>query len=232
MKGGRNKNADGKDIVKMGERNWLAALAVSVWVGASVPAGDAAVLDVLVADHKGRPVANMVVHATPVGGNVSTRQAQPPKVVIEQKGMRFIPFVSALRKGTVVSFPNNDRVAHHVYSFSPAKVFELPLYKGESPISVEFDQPGPVTLGCNIHDWMVAYVYVVETPFYGVTRGQGRLRLDGLPPGEYRVEVWHPGLKGSLKSTRTVVSVAQSGGRADFSIKLRAERFWRPKSPI
>ena len=103
-----------------------------------------------------------------------------------------------VRTGTAVSFPNNDDIRHHVYSFSEAKKFELPLYKGVPAEPVVFDQAGTVVLGCNIHDWMLAYVYVVDTPWRLVTDEKGAGVLDDLPAGRYRVDVLHPRLKGEL----------------------------------
>lgn len=208
----------------------LGAVIWGLSAGFSLP-GRAATLDVTVLDQKGRPVPHTVVQALPAGGRGALPE-KPDTIVIEQKAMKFHPFVTALRRGTIVRFPNNDRVAHHVYSFSPAKVFELPLYKGEPPILVEFDVAGPVTLGCNIHDWMVAYIYVVDTPHFGTTDAKGRLRLTDVPIGVYGLEVWHPGLKGSLKSTRRTVDVADGANAAEFKIQVRAERFWRPRPPI
>jgi hypothetical protein len=92
--------------------------------------------------------------------------------------------------GSTVTFPNRDNTRHHVYSFSPAKRFELPLYAGSDVDPVRFDTPGVVTLGCNIHDWMIGYIHVLDTPFHGVTDAQGRSRIE-LPAGRYQLRVWH-----------------------------------------
>jgi plastocyanin len=110
--------------------------------------------------------------------------------VMDQINSEFAPRVLAVSVGSTVSFPNRDNTRHHVYSFSPAKRFELPLYAGSEVDPVRFDMPGVVTLGCNIHDWMIGYIHVLDTPFHGVTDTQGRTRIE-LPAGRYELRVWH-----------------------------------------
>ena len=73
---------------------------------------------------------------------------------MDQVHKQFVPHVLPVVVGTAVTFPNHDQIHHHVYSFSRAKTFEMPLYKGENAPPVAFDQPGAVKIGCNIHDWM------------------------------------------------------------------------------
>ena len=188
-------------------------------------------LEVEVVNERGQPVAEAVVHATPLEEAGSLAEASKTAIV-EQASMVFRPFVSAVQRGTRVRFPNNDRVAHHVYSFSPAKTFELPLYKGEPYDPVLFDRSGVVTLGCNIHDWMVAYLLVLDTPHYAVTRTAGAATIRDLEPGEYRVQVWHPGLKGSTSTVARTVTVGGEDQALRFSVRLRPERIWRPPSPL
>ncbi len=114
--------------------------------------------------------------------------------VVDQINRAFVPHVSVVRAGTMVSFPNNDDIRHHVYSFSDAKTFELPLYQGTPADPVEFGQAGIVTLACNIHDWMLAFVYVTDAEWFAVTDDNGEARLE-LPEHEtYTVTVWHPNL--------------------------------------
>ena len=95
-----------------------------------------------------------------------------------------------IQAGTLVTFPNSDNTLHHVYSFSPAKTFELPLYSGKRAPPVLFDTPGIVTLGCNIHDWMVAHVVVLDSPWHARSGDDGGVLLRA-PPGEYMLRVWH-----------------------------------------
>ncbi|MBF0503198.1 MAG: methylamine utilization protein [Candidatus Riflebacteria bacterium] len=106
-----------------------------------------------------------------------------------------MPRVTAIQTGTQIEFPNHDTVQHHVYSFSKPKRFDLPLYKTETPQPVLFDKPGVVVLGCNIHDWMKAYVYVTDTPYFSKCGADGILKISNLPPGTYNIEFWHPQLK-------------------------------------
>src|SRR5688572_19256697 len=161
-----------------------------------VPAGihlllAAASLVVEVRDERGAPVTDAVVYATPEG------RAAPPsrRAVMDQKNRMFVPHVLAVQTGTAVSFPNSDNVRHQVYSFSPAKKFQLPLYAGTPATPVVFDKPGVVAIGCNIHDQMSAYVVVVDTPHFAVT-GNGRAEMRGLAEGRYDVRVWHEGMRG------------------------------------
>ena len=110
---------------------------------------------------------------------------------MDQKNRMFIPHVLPVQTGTAVSFPNSDDIRHHVYSFSSAKPFQLPLYKGTPANPVIFDKPGVVTLGCNIHDQMSAFIVVVNTPYFEKTGSSGRVALD-VEPGRYAVHVWYP----------------------------------------
>jgi hypothetical protein len=105
---------------------------------------------------------------------------------------------------STVQFPNSDAVSHQVYSFSSARRFQLPLYRGKPYPPVTFDQPGVVTLGCNIHDNMLAYIVVTAAPFFGRTGADGSFRADGVPPGRYRVLVWHALLDEAREVERTV----------------------------
>lgn len=121
----------------------------------------------------------------------STPDTSGTKKVIAQSGKLFDPFINVIQTGTEVTFPNRDPVAHHVYSFSSAQAFELPLYKGELAPSITFKQPGLVTLGCNIHDWMLGYVLVLDTPHYQQLQGL-KATFKDLPPGEYLLSFWAP----------------------------------------
>lgn len=156
---------------------------------ASTGVATAATVTVRVVDAAGVPAPNAVVYAEPMGAQAvpkSLRQAE-----VEQKDIRFFPQVSVVQVGTPVLFPNHDRVRHHVYSFSPAKTFELKLYSGVPANPVVFDKVGTVVLGCNIHDQMVAYVQVVNTPYFGKTDMSGQARLEGLSGGKYVLKAWY-----------------------------------------
>lgn len=117
--------------------------------------------------------------------------ALPPATAeIDQVDATFVPAVLAVTVGTKVSFPNSDNTLHQVYSFSPTRRFELPLYSGRTAEPVLFDKPGVVAIGCNIHDWMVAHIVVLDTPYFARTAADGTARIDA-PAGRYRLEVWH-----------------------------------------
>jgi plastocyanin len=110
---------------------------------------------------------------------------------MDQVNKQFSPHILVVQKGTEVSFPNSDSIQHHVYSFSPAKTFQLQLYKDQRPEPLPFKQQGKVELGCNVHDWMLGYIYVVDTPYFGQTDDQGLLKLN-VPAGDYHLHVRHP----------------------------------------
>jgi plastocyanin len=148
---------------------------------------------VTVTDSTGQPLADAVVYFEPVRGAKPAPSAAKP-AMIEQIKRRFVPALTVVQTGTPVSFPNRDSVRHHVYSFSPTKSFELKLYAGTPSEPVVFDKPGTVVLGCNIHDQMVAYVHVVDTPFFAKTDAQGVGAVPGVPVGNYRLKVWHSAL--------------------------------------
>lgn len=151
----------------------------------------AAPLDVLAIDARGRPLPEAIVFLDSPAARSAARPLSG--VEIAQQGRQFQPQVSVVTAGTEVAFPNLDTVRHHVYSFSPAKTFELKLYAGKPANPVTFDRVGVAVLGCNIHDHMVAWVLVVETPWFARTDAQGRARLDA-PSGTYRLRAWHADL--------------------------------------
>jgi plastocyanin len=170
----------------------LASAFASVLACAPLAAAGATV-DVAVSAADGGPLADAVVFLEPRDGKpLAARPAAG--VEIEQADKQFTQRVTVVPVGTEVAFPNRDKVRHHVYSFSPVKPFELKLYIGTPANPVRFDKPGIAVLGCNIHDTMVAWVVVVETPHHAKTDASGRVRLDGVPAGTWRLRSWHPGL--------------------------------------
>jgi len=170
------------------------------------------------------PVANAVVHATRTDGESLPRPADP-EAVMDQRDRQFAPHVLPVLAGTSVRFPNSDDTRHHVYSFSEAKTFELQLYHGETARPVTFEQPGVVTLGCNIHDWMLGYIYVLDTPAFARTDASGQGRIGDLPAGEYRVELWHPRLvDGTSPEPREAVVDADGAVTLRFDIEVSPPR--------
>lgn len=177
----------------------------------------AATLQADVVDSQGQPLANVVVALR----SPSVIALKPASAVIDQRAQQFAPSVLAVRTGTAVSFPNSDDIRHHVYSFSVAKRFELRLYQGTPSEPVVFDTPGVVVLGCNIHDWMVGYVYVTDDPWFAVTDAQGRLRIDDLPEGRFSVSLWHPQIAEMLPQPAADVNVAEPLSEQRFTLAVQ-----------
>ena len=154
----------------------------------------AATLTVKVLDANGAGLADTVVYAEPEGGPAPKPMASGE---IAQKGLKFIPLVTVVQTGSKIFFPNNDRVRHHIYSYSPAHKFDQKLYSGEQAPPQLFDKAGTVVLGCNIHDKMLAFVKVVDTPYFGKSDAAGLVHLD-LPAGKYALKAWHYNTAGGL----------------------------------
>ena len=162
----------------------MTKLPLALALAAGACAAQAATLTATITDTGGAPLENAVAWAIPRAAAAKA----PRAATIEQVDRAFRPLVSIVQVGAQVSFPNRDDTRHHVYSFSPAKPFEIKLYAGAATApSITFDKAGEVVLGCNIHDNMVGYVYVVDTPFFGKAGADGRVRLEGMPAGEYEV---------------------------------------------
>ena len=198
--------------------HWLLALAAVV---APLAHAQNAEIAARVIDAQGKPVADAVVVAVPSDGNLKL-PARPPQDVVDQVDKEFVPKVQAILVGTAVTFPNRDSVRHQVYSFSPARRFELPLYTGV-PQAVTFDKPGVVVLGCNIHDWMVGYVVIVPTPHFGKTDATGNVRLRDLPAGAYEVRAWHPQQRAAAQAQSLVLD-ATGTARTSFEIDSPARK--------
>jgi plastocyanin len=189
--------------------NKFAAAALSLACVCTVTAG-AAELRVVVKDQRGKPVADAVVLAT-ADDSKNALRAKPPMDTVDQVDKQFVPYVKAVFVGSRVRFPNSDHIRHQVYSFSPAKKFELPLYAGTDAPPVIFDKPGVVILGCNIHDWMIGYIYVSETPFFARTEAAGTAAIEDMPPGEYTLRLWHPSMERSEETTTRRVTLNAEG---------------------
>jgi plastocyanin len=172
-------------------RAQAAALAFAL---AACRAAGATPVDAIVLNPAGVPVADAAVVLLP---QTPTQVKSRVGGSIEQRGREFIPFVTIVQTGTSVEFPNNDQIKHHVYSFSPPKQFEIKLYAGKPGKPVVFDKPGVVVIGCNIHDWMEAHVLIVDSPWYAKTAADGKVMIADVPPGRYKVQLWHPLQKGT-----------------------------------
>ena len=193
---------------------------------ATVPAASAASLAIHVQKKDGKPLVGAVL--TVAAESPRLPPAAPARAVVDQVDLAFVPDVIVIPVGSTISFPNSDAVSHQVYSFSSARRFQLPLYRGKPYPPVTFDQPGVVTLGCNIHDNMLAYVVVTDAPFFGRTDAKGEWVAPNLPNGSYRVTVWHPLLNDSGLS---VARVVQIDGAERTELPMRLARSLRP-API
>lgn len=178
----------------------------------------AAPLTVRVSDAGGRAVRDAVVTLYPAGS-----AARAPRLggryAVAQKNLQFQPFLTVVPVGSDVSFPNLDPTKHHVYSFSPAKKFELKLFARSQSRTVHFDRPGVVALGCNIHDQMSAYILVTDSAWTARTNAQGFVTFADAPNAPGRVTVWHPYLRAPAGIAQQSVSPAQR--TADFAVRLR-----------
>ena len=201
---------------------FIVGIAVVVFCGAGASAA-AADLSLLVTDPDNRPLANAVVTLTADAGPPPVSPA-PQRSIIDQQHETFIPLVTILRRGGQIVFRNSDPMHHHAYSFSPIKRFELVLEPGQESQPVEFDQPGVAAIGCNIHDQMIAYVYVADTPWTALTDADGKARIAGVPPGGYSATGWHPRLRPGAGELVRHVIVGAAASDLDFVIPVLPER--------
>ena len=180
----------------------------------------AATLEVTVVDQEGRPIDDVAVYATPASGGAAY-VAGGEKAIMDQHDMQFVPHLLVVQAGTEITFPNGDNVSHHVYSFSEAKRFELKLYKGDVYPPVTFDRPGVVVLGCNIHDGMLGYVVVVDTPHFAKTDERGVAQLDGVPSGDYVIAAWTPRARPTALPPTQQITVGEGTAAVEILINGR-----------
>jgi len=178
----------------------------------------AAPLSVRVIDSAGHPVRDAVVALYPAGAAARPARAAG-RFVVSQQNLQFHPFLTIIPVGADVSFPNLDPTKHHVYSFSPAKKFELKLFARDQSRTVHFDKPGVVALGCNIHDQMSAFIVVTDSAWTARTNAQGMAVFGDAPNSPARLTVWHP----YLRAPAGVLSQSLGPGQrsASFSVRLR-----------
>lgn len=199
-------------------RALIALIALATTGTASSGPGDVPGLTIYVRGPGNVPIRDAVVTVHLIGRPTPAAPAGGA-FTVDQKDIQFHPFVLMVPVGTEVSFPNLDPVRHHVYSFSPAKTFELKLYAKEQNRAVRFDKPGIVALGCNIHDQMAAFINVVDTAYALKTDTTGNAVFN-LPAGTVaRVDVWHP----YLRAPNNTVSRRVAGSGAEvMALTLRA----------
>jgi len=187
-------------------RTWLAWwLALVAW-----PAAAAATELQVTVSGGNAPLAEAVVSLHPVGARPAPALAG---AAMNQRDSMFVPGVLPVQVGTLVRFPNSDNIQHHVYSFSDAKRFELPLYTGRDAPPVLFDVTGVVVVGCNIHDWMIGHIVVLDTPYFAKTGADGIARLQA-PPGDYDLRVWHVRAERQVPDKRLALRGDRAPGQA------------------
>lgn len=199
---------------------WLSATLTGCTIALLSLHATAASLRVQVVDQAGAPAADTVVYATPVSGKMPARP--PADAIIDQIHRMFVPMVSVVQTGASISFPNKDNIEHDVYSFSSAKKFELKLYHGIPAHPVVFDKPGLVVMGCNIHDLMIAYLLVVDTPYFAKTDATGQAVLEGLPADDYQVTAWsYRAVDQDARPSQKITLGADAS--AKFSLQLKPD---------
>lgn len=173
----------------------------------------AASLEASITDADGLALEHAVVS---LHGDLPRHAPAGTQAIMDQRERQFAPTVVAIQTGTDVAFPNQDDVRHHVYSFSKPKTFQLKLYHGEPSEPVRFDEPGIVVLGCNIHDDMLGYLAVVDTPLFAESTPDGKATIEAAPSGSYTLQVWHPDL--GIRYVRREITLAEGVTRIDIAL--------------
>jgi plastocyanin len=182
---------------------WLAA---GLWGAVAGPATAATITGHVALPKAAATVVNKRYEIVSTGGVVATNPpvavvylegsfpppAEPPVHRVEQKDLMFVPQLLPVRVGARVEFPNLDDTFHNIFSYSPAKRFDLGRYRAnEKPVpAVIFDEPGLVVLRCDIHEHMRGIILVLATPHFVVTEADGTYRLNDLPAGRYKLKAW------------------------------------------
>jgi plastocyanin len=201
-------------------KTFIVLIGVLVLAWSAAATGAPGLIEATVKDEGGKAVDDAIVYLAAAPAPTRT----PPSATMDQVDKEFVPAVLPVQVGTPVQFPNRDNIKHHVYSFSPPKKFELPLYIGTPSSPVLFDKPGAVVLGCNIHDWMVAHIFVVPSPYFARTV-TGRASLREVPAGSHEVRVWHPRLRAATETTgQRITLVAGQPAQVTFAVALKPER--------
>ncbi len=170
-------------------------------VPASTHAGRPSLVDPPHPEADARPEPPRAVVYLEVAPQLAFEDVRPGRARLDQRGERFVPHVLAIRAGTTVDFPNNDRTYHNVFSLSKVRRFDLGRYSAGESRAVRFDRPGIVRVFCDIHSHMNAFILVFSHPYFAVTAADGRFELGRVPPGEYRLAIWH---EGTVRETRPV----------------------------
>ncbi|WP_218573513.1 methylamine utilization protein [Rheinheimera lutimaris] len=181
------------------------------------PPASAASLQVQVQNNSAQPVAGAVVFLQSAAASAAVKAEATANII--QRNTTFVPEVLVIPRGTAVTFPNEDTVRHHVYSFSPIKQFEIKLYVGTPTEPVVFEQAGVAALGCNIHDHMIAWVVVLDTPYYSRSDSEGLAVLHNVPPGDYTLRVWHKSLLSEADVPARPISISTGPSLQQVQLK-------------
>jgi len=198
----------------------------SACFGLLLPPANAEEMVLRLTDGNGEPVVDAVMELLSDSAH-ETKSMGMREAEIDQVDKEFVPTVTTIVAGGSASFPNSDDILHHVYSFSPAKTFDTPLYgsDADSQYREMFDVPGVVEIGCNIHDWMLAYIYVGQSELMAISDASGVARLGDISPGSYRLRVWHSRLDAPQNSLEQDVTIeAVSGANSELTLELVRDR--------
>lgn len=204
----------------------LIAVLVFLILGGTSFSSSAQSVSLLLQDGEGNPIEHGVVEIL-LPENLRAAFQNSVDVEVDQLDKEFVPHVSSVVAGNRVSFPNSDDILHHVYSFSSLKTFNIPLYgkDQQEKYSEAFNESGVVEIGCNIHDWMLAYIYVAETSLNAVSDDSGLVELRGLPAGEFQLRIWHPRLaEEDVARTRTLELVQGQVLNLEITLQLQRDR--------
>jgi plastocyanin len=176
-------------------------------------------------------LANVVFALKPLSPGILVPSLAPTLISVTQDDLQFKPYVSVIRRGSSAQFPNRDKVEHHIKSFSSIKPFEIAVHKpGDSPSPIVFDKEGAVIVYCILHDWMRAFIYVADTPWFSTTENLGAARIENLPAGEYEISAWHPDL-GQFKPpfVQKITIPATGSATTNFKFEFMPKTLRRPK---
>jgi len=178
-----------------------------------------------ITDQDGKPVANAVVTLVPdpKGPMPGATTRLPSEMHIDQRLETFVPLVTVVPRNGRIVFANSDQTTHQVYSFSPVKQFEITLARDAASPPIVFPTAGVAALGCNIHDNMIAYVFVADSPWTALTHDDGRAVIDDVPPGNYQAQVWHYRYppRRELPSARVAVATDTTRWAANIRVVTR-----------
>jgi len=202
----------------------LSGLLLLLGLLACRPAAMAASFTFQITDGGGRALADAVVTLTADGDAGPAKPLPPREHFIDQQDETFIPAVEVVPVGDVVIFRNSDRTRHHVYSFSPLATFDYVLKPNEQSQPIKLQKPGVVAVGCNIHDFMLNYLFVTDSRWAAKSDDKGAITLAEVPAGSYVAHFWHPRLRPGAPQPAQKVTVGAEPGKLGVSLPVLPER--------